>query len=114
MAVPNSRRRAALRCRVPEACGSLDGQRVSLGIRPEHIVLAAHETPGAFSLRVSVMEPTGADTMIVARQGSDELAAMIKGRHSFRQDDPICFEPLPNSLHVFTPDGAAVRVESLV
>ena len=104
---------SGLRCRIPEACERLCGQRITLGIRPEHIVLAANETPGAFSLRVSVMEPTGADTMIVARRGSDELAAMIKGRHSFGQSDPICFEPEPNSLHFFASDGKALRVESL-
>ncbi len=101
---------SGLRCNVPEVCRHLVGQHASLGIRPEHIVLAEDGAPNAFALSVSVMEPTGADTMIIARRGSDELAAMIKGRHTFSPGDPIHFEPLPNSLHFFTSNGAAVRL----
>ena len=104
---------SGLRCWVPEAFRALSGERISLGIRPEHISLVANGVPSAFSLRVSVMEPTGADTMVVARRGSDEIAAMIKGRHSFNPGDPIFFEPLQKALHFFRSDGAAVEAVSV-
>lgn len=101
--------KSGLACRLPANCGRHLDRCVSIGIRPEHIELAEEGTTDAFSLCISVVEPTGADTMIIARSGTDELSAMIKGRHQFAPGDSICLKPLPGMLHFFAEDGTAIR-----
>ena len=98
-----------LACRIPEGSASKISQCASIGIRPEHIDLAEAESPDAFSLRISVVEPTGADTMIIARSGPDELTALIKGRHSFEPGESVQLKPAPGALHFFAQDGRAIR-----
>ncbi len=99
-----------LTCKLPQV-GPRDLSRcASIGIRPEHIELATEGESDAFSLRVSVVEPTGADTMIIARNGNDELSALIKGRHAFVPGNSIYLKPLPGMLHYFAPDDRAIRV----
>ena len=101
---------SGLTCKLPESSYRHLSQCASVGIRPEHIDLAEEGTSGAFSLRISVVEPTGADTMIIARSGSDELSALIKGRHAFVPGDSIHLKPLPGMLHYFAPDDKAIRM----
>ncbi|MDE2790932.1 MAG: sn-glycerol-3-phosphate ABC transporter ATP-binding protein UgpC [Paracoccaceae bacterium] len=101
---------SGLACQLPDMWSQPVNQCASIGIRPEHIDLAEEGTPGAFSLRISVVEPTGADTMIIARSGTDELSAMIKGRHRLVPGDSICLKPMPGMLHFFASDGTAIRV----
>ena len=101
---------SGLTCKLPE-----DGIRhldrcAAIGIRPEHIDLADEGTPDAFSLRISVVEPTGADTMIIARSGSDELSALIKGRHAFVPGNSIHLKPMPGMLHYFAQDDTAMGI----
>ena len=101
---------SGLTCKLPgDGVRHLD-RCASIGIRPEHINLAEEGTSDAFSLRISVVEPTGADTMIIARSGSDELSALIKGRHSFVPGNFIHLKPLPGMLHYFAPDDTAIRM----
>ena len=101
---------SGLACRLPAGCGRHLDRCVSIGIRPDHIELADEGTTDAFSLSISVVEPTGADTMIIARSGADEMSAMIKGRHRFVPGDSICLKPLPGMLHFFAENGTAIRV----
>ena len=98
-----------LTCKLPEV-GSRDLSRcASIGIRPEHIELAAEGDSDAFSLHISVVEPTGADTMIIARNDNDELSALIKGRHAFVPGNSVHLKPLSGMLHFFAPDEKAIR-----
>ncbi|MDE0303816.1 MAG: sn-glycerol-3-phosphate ABC transporter ATP-binding protein UgpC [Albidovulum sp.] len=101
---------SGLTCRLPEGCVRDLSQCASIGIRPEHIDLADEDVANAFNLRISVVEPTGADTMIIARSGTDELSALIKGRHAFDPGDSILLKPLPGMLHYFAQDGTAIHV----
>ena len=101
---------SGLTCELPDGSDRLLSRCASIGIRPEHIVLAEEGDSDAFGLRISVVEPTGADTMIIARSGSDELSAQIKGRHAFATGDTIHLKPLPGMLHFFASDGSAIRL----
>lgn len=99
-----------LTCKLPVVGFRHLGRCASIGIRPEHIELATEGAGDAFSLRVSVVEPTGADTMIIARNGSDELAALIKGRQAFVPGNSIHLKPLPGMLHFFASNEKTIRL----
>ncbi|MDW6021497.1 sn-glycerol-3-phosphate ABC transporter ATP-binding protein UgpC [Mesorhizobium sp. BAC0120] len=74
-----------------------DGQEVIYGIRPEHIALS----PDGFPARVSVVEPTGSETMVFLRFGESEMVALFRERHSFRPGDTLTLMPRTELAHVF-------------
>jgi len=73
------------------------GQTVKFGIRPEHLAL----DDGGIPCEVAVIEPTGADTQVIARFAGGGLTAAFRERHGFRPGDRIGLAPLPGMVHVF-------------
>ncbi len=83
----------------PETAGQVsvsDGHEVVLGLRPETIFAAGTELPGAnrflFSRPVSVVEPTGPDTMIVFEIGDMDLVARVRPEDSRATGEIFDFE----------------------
>ncbi len=76
-----------------------DGREVLYGIRPEHLALAAPDAGIAGD--VVVVEPTGADTQVVCRVGTQDVIAVIKDRVACRAGDRIGLAPDPAKAHVF-------------
>jgi multiple sugar transport system ATP-binding protein len=74
------------------------GQPVLLGVRPEHLRLA---TEGGISVRVTVIEPTGADTFVSAEQQGQAVSVLLRERHQFQPGSTIHLNPDPAQLHVF-------------
>src|SRR3546814_18980052 len=70
------------------------------GIRPEH--LAIHPTDG-FPARVSVVEPTGAETTVLAKAGSANVAVVVPGRVNIAPGETIRLSPAHEPLHLFHP-----------
>ena len=76
----------ATRLPLPEgvAKSDTDGRRVVLGIRPENLTRYdrrhTEETPylGTIEAGVEVVEPTGAETMVVVRIAGDEVIARFE------------------------------------
>ena len=83
-----------------EGVAGAAGQPVVYGIRPEHIEIG----PGGLPAKVSVLEPTGSETQIFARIGSDAIDAVVKGRVDMRPGDEIALRIDPRAAHIF--DGA--------
>jgi multiple sugar transport system ATP-binding protein len=77
------------------------GQPLTMGIRPEHIELSLAEAPGAFAATVAVTEPTGAETMVLARAGEDEFTVTCKGRPDIRPGATVWLKPLAEHIHLF-------------
>jgi multiple sugar transport system ATP-binding protein len=73
------------------------GQPVLFGIRPEHLELA----PEGFAARVSVVEPTGSETMVFLRFGDSDLVALFRERHDFKPGDTIHLRPRADQVHLF-------------
>ena len=75
-----------LRFRLPKALAArikeADGHEVVLGLRPETIFAAGTELPGAdrfvFERPITVVEPTGPDTMIVFEIGGHEVIGRVR------------------------------------
>jgi multiple sugar transport system ATP-binding protein len=79
------------------------GQPVLFGIRPEHLELA----PGGFPARISVVEPTGSETMVFLRFGESEIVALFRERHDFKPGDTLHLRPRDDQAHLFHPESGA-------
>jgi multiple sugar transport system ATP-binding protein len=79
------------------------GQVVKIGIRPEHLTLEADGIPA----EVVVIEPTGADTLVLARCAGGLLGAVFRERHEFKPGLKVMLKPMPGMVHVFDAASGA-------
>jgi multiple sugar transport system ATP-binding protein len=106
--LPGTLRRAAGGARVdlndgtqlpaPLNAGGIDGQPVIVGTRPEHLTLS---DGGGIPARVVVVEPTGAETLVLCRHADAELAAVFRERHDFSPGRTIHLHPDLQRAHLF-------------
>ena len=82
---------------VGAASGVGDGQSVIYGIRPEHLDLA----DDGFPARVSVVEPTGSETLVFLRFGETEIVAVFRDRHDFKPGQTVHLRPRAELAHLF-------------
>jgi multiple sugar transport system ATP-binding protein len=75
-----------------------NGQKVLLGTRPEHL---APDAAGVLAAKVEVIEPTGADTMLMCTLGGQDLVVVVRDRVTLRPGDPVRLTPAGDKLHVF-------------
>jgi len=83
---------------VGAAPAGAEGRAVVWGVRPEHLTLAER---GGLASEVAVVEPTGADTLVVARIAGRELSARFTDRHRLRPGERLALAPLPDAVHLF-------------
>ena len=76
------------------------GQKITYGIRPEHLVLANQGQ----AAQVVVVEPTGAEIHLVLRAGGQEMTVVLRERRVFTPGQEVYLRPAPGALHLF--DGA--------
>jgi multiple sugar transport system ATP-binding protein len=81
----------------PLAGAAADSRRVLLGVRPEHLALA----PEGHEARVSVVEPTGTETLAFLRLGSVEAVASFRDRPQIRPGETVRLKPDAARLHLF-------------
>ena len=74
---------------------------VVLGIRPEHLEIAAD----GFEAEVVVIEPTGSETQLFARLGGQEIVAVFRERHEFAPGQRIRLRPKAECAHLFDPSN---------
>ena len=73
------------------------GGRLTIGVRPEHLMLSEAGWPAT----VSVVEPTGSETQITARIAGHLVRVLVRGRTDVRPGETIYLSVAPNDLHVF-------------
>jgi multiple sugar transport system ATP-binding protein len=73
---------------------------VTLGVRPEHLVLAGD----GLAMEVKVVEPTGSETMVFLRHRDQDVTAVFRERHAFAPGQTIHLRPDPAHLHWFDPE----------
>ncbi|HJS36794.1 MAG TPA: sn-glycerol-3-phosphate ABC transporter ATP-binding protein UgpC [Burkholderiales bacterium] len=78
-----------------------ENREVVLGIRPEHLEIAAE----GFEAEVVVVEPTGSETQVFAHLGGQEIAAVFRERHEFVPGQRIRLRPRADCLHLFDPSS---------
>lgn len=68
-------------------------------MRPEHLQL--QPSGSALGAEVVVVEPTGAETLVVSRLGGGEVQAVFRERHKLTPGDKIGLAPDLNHVHLF-------------
>ncbi|MEO5735465.1 MAG: sn-glycerol-3-phosphate ABC transporter ATP-binding protein UgpC [Rubrivivax sp.] len=89
----------------PAHGGGSDGQPVVVGTRPEHLTLidSGHASGSASGItaKVVVVEPTGAETLVLCRHSGADLAAVFRERHRFEPGSTIHLQPDLQRAHLF-------------
>jgi multiple sugar transport system ATP-binding protein len=84
---------------VPARLGGQDGMEVVYGVRPEHLYMS--EDGRGIPAKVIVVEPTGAETMVVVHMAGQEIQAIFRERHRFEPGQDITLLPDVDHLHLF-------------
>ncbi|MEN3286302.1 MAG: multiple sugar transport system ATP-binding protein [Bradyrhizobium sp.] len=86
---------------VMTAPAASEGQPVVYGVRPEHLELAND----GIEAEVVVVEPTGSETQIVARIGTQDIIAVFRDRHEVNPGEKIHLRPRASAAHLFDKDS---------
>jgi multiple sugar transport system ATP-binding protein len=78
-----------------------DGHRVTLGVRPEHLVIG----DDGVVAEVVVVEPTGADTQVYCRLSDADVTVVSRERHTFRPGETIRLQPLAGKTYLFDAES---------
>jgi multiple sugar transport system ATP-binding protein len=91
----------------PSSTKAAPGQKVVLGVRPEHL----RPTTGVgVSATINVLEPTGPETHIYAKVGNNEVCAITNEYVDMRAGSPITLSFPVERAHLFdAASGAALR-----
>jgi len=89
---------------LPGVPGRLDGQAVSLGIRPEHLSLAE----GGLAAEIITVEPTGSETQVLMRLAGHEVIGVFRERISQQPGETLRVSLMPERIHVFDEGGQRV------
>ncbi len=76
-------------------------RKVNIGVRPEHLILADQGLP----MTVSVVEPTGSETMVFLNYEGQDVVAVFRERHHFNPGQTIHLRPDPAHLHFFNAEN---------
>ncbi|EAQ45605.1 ABC transporter ATP-binding protein [Roseobacter sp. MED193] len=76
---------------------AVEGQTVTFGVRPECVRVGE----GGVEMEIVAVEPTGSETQIFARSGSDLIDALVKERISARPGSKLGFVFDPEDVHLF-------------
>lgn len=80
-----------------------DGQKVIYGVRPEHLSIGA--SGEGIPTKVTVVEPTGADTEVYSRFCDVSLTSIFRERHHFGAQDTITLVPDHANTHLFDAES---------
>jgi multiple sugar transport system ATP-binding protein len=81
--------------------GNSAGRSVTLGVRPEHFSL----DPDGVDAEVLTVEPTGAETLVVARFAGNEIMGAFRERITTQPGQMLKIRPEGNSVHLFDADS---------
>jgi multiple sugar transport system ATP-binding protein len=83
---------------LPAGFGHVPSGNVVYGVRPEHLVLSDDGLP----LTVAVVEPTGSETQVIARHGSQSIVCIFRDRVLPRVGETIRVTPDVSRIHLFS------------
>jgi multiple sugar transport system ATP-binding protein len=74
------------------------------GIRPEHLRLSDSGVPAV----VEVVEPTGAETLVMAKAGNNTLSALLRERIPVMPGQQVFLAPDLTHLHLFNAEDRRI------
>jgi multiple sugar transport system ATP-binding protein len=86
------------------------GQKVTLGIRPEHIDVQRRDAATGWPMRVSHVEHLGEHGYVYARRSDGDAPLIAKvADEGFDEGDAVTLRFPPEAVHVFREDGHALQ-----
>ena len=82
---------------LPDVAGLDEGREITVGIRPEHLGIAA----SGLSATVAVIEPTGSETHVVARIGQRDVTVVQRDRVALTRGQTLHLSASPEMIHLF-------------
>ncbi|HZW46927.1 MAG TPA: TOBE domain-containing protein, partial [Microvirga sp.] len=82
--------------------------KLTYGIRPEHLQIAPAGTPGSIPATISVIEPTGSDTTLIARAEGGNLTIVLRERCALRPGEAVALKPMARQAHLFDEQGRRI------
>lgn len=89
-----------LRFPVGDIPGNEEDRPVTLGIRPEHVVISPEGMPA----EVVVVEPTGSETQVNVKNGDQEFVCLFRDRILPKPGETIRISARAQHIHLFDPD----------
>jgi len=87
----------------------VSAERLTLGIRPEHIELAERSDRNAVATDVSVVEPMGEVTYVYVEIGDTTYTVSVDGETRIDAGDEIAVTFPEEKIHLFDERGAALK-----
>ena len=78
-------------------------RNIVVGIRPENFKVTHDKAPGTLEFQVSVVEPTGADTVLIGKISGEAITATFRDRLTVEPGDQLFLKPTDGSLRLFDP-----------
>src|SRR5437870_458477 len=83
-------------------CPGIDGQAVTLGVRPEHLTIAAGATTDdSVTGEIIVVEPMGAETELLIKAGDTQVTLMTNGRPNVNPGERVGLALDAGAIHLF-------------
>ncbi len=80
--------------------GAAAGQKITIGVRPEHLKLA----DSGIEAKVRVVEPTGSEIHVVFQSKAQEITAVFRDRHKLVPGDVVALSLDMDQIHLFDGD----------
>ncbi|MDE1996409.1 MAG: ABC transporter ATP-binding protein, partial [Rhizobiaceae bacterium] len=77
---------------------------VTYGMRPEHI----HLDPDGIEIEIVVVEPTGSETMTIAKLGKQTITCVFRERIRVQPGEIIRVSPDISTIHLFDEAGNSI------
>ena len=84
---------------LPPDAAVRESSEIVYGIRPEHLTFG--DSTGSLPAEVVVVEPTGAETLLVTRLAGIDCKAVFRERHRLEPGERIGLEPQLDQVHLF-------------
>jgi len=85
-----------------------DGRPAYYGFRPEHLTLGGSNAGGSgVTAEISVIEPTGSETQVFAKIGTQKIVGVFRERISAKPGDTLPVTPNLASVHLFDAETGA-------
>jgi multiple sugar transport system ATP-binding protein len=88
--------------------GLAEGSVATVGVRPEQFTFVERGATGAIPAVVSVVEPTGSDTTVLAKAGDINLTVVLRERFHAAPGAEIFLKPNRGACHLFDGEGRRV------
>ncbi len=92
-----------------QADGVAVGDEVTLGVRPEHLLVGRRDGGPAVELEVYVSEPLGGETILYGHVGDRQtLVVKVLGSAHVQTGQRVTVSPIPQMCHLFDKEGTAL------